>query len=38
MELEEYLNYVNSGKRIYGGSAEHEFMTGLLHDALKNNT
>ena len=34
MELEEYLDYVNSGKRIYGGSAEHEFMTGLLHEAL----
>lgn len=35
MELEEYLDYVNSGKRIYGGSPEHEFMTGLLHEAMR---
>ena len=35
MELQEYLDYVNSKKRIYGGSAEHQFMTSQLHDALR---
>ena len=35
MELNEYLDYVNSGKKIVGGSEEHLFMTELLHEALK---
>ena len=35
MNLDEYLKYVNSGKRIVGGSAEHLFMTEMLNDALK---
>ena len=35
MELKDYLDYVNSGKKIIAGSKEHVFMTELLHDALK---
>jgi len=35
MELQEYLDYVNSKKRIYGGSPEHQFMTSQLHEALR---
>ena len=35
MELKDYLDYVNSGKRIIAGSEEHMFMTDLLHEALK---
>lgn len=35
MELNEYLDYVNSGKRIVGGSPEHLFMTEMLNEALK---
>lgn len=35
MNLDEYLKYVNSGKRIVGGSAEHLFMSDMLNDALK---
>lgn len=35
MQLEEYLDYVKSGKRIVGMSDEHLFMTEMLHDALK---
>ncbi|WP_407393681.1 sugar O-acetyltransferase [Methanobrevibacter sp.] len=35
MELEEYLDYVNSKKRIIANSKEHLFMTELLHEALK---
>ncbi|WP_458452969.1 DapH/DapD/GlmU-related protein [Methanobrevibacter sp.] len=35
MELKDYLDYVNSGKRIIGGSPEHLFMTEMLHDALR---
>ena len=34
MEIEEYLDYVNSGKKIIGGSPEHLFMTEKLHEAL----
>ena len=35
MELKDYLDYVNSKKRIIGGSKEHLFMTECLHEALK---
>lgn len=35
MKLQEYLDYVNSGKKIVGNSPEHQFMTELLHDALR---
>ena len=35
MELEEFLDYVSSGKRIVGGSDEHLFMTEKLHEALE---
>ncbi|OEC95149.1 MULTISPECIES: DapH/DapD/GlmU-related protein [Methanobrevibacter] len=35
MELEEYLEYVNSGKRIYAGSTQHLFMHESLNNALK---
>ncbi|MBR4448538.1 MAG: sugar O-acetyltransferase [Methanobrevibacter sp.] len=35
MELQEYLDYVNSGKRIIGGSHEHLFMTEKLNEALE---
>lgn len=35
MNIETYLNYVNSQKRIIGGSDEHLFMTEMLHDALR---
>lgn len=35
MKLQEYLDYVNSGKRIIGGSPEHLFMSKKLHEALK---
>jgi len=35
MKLEDYLDYVNSKKRIYGGSEEHAFMTEMLHDAMR---
>ena len=35
MELEEYLEYVNSGKRIYADSPQHLFMHESLNNALK---
>lgn len=35
MELKDYLDYVNSGKRIVGGSQEHLFMTKMLNEALR---
>ena len=35
MELKEYLNYINSGKKIIGGSPEHLFMSESLQEALK---
>ncbi len=35
MDLEEYLEYVKTGKKIIGGSKEHEFMHGALQDALR---
>lgn len=35
MQLEEYLDYVNSKKRIIGGSKEHLFMSEMLNEALK---
>lgn len=34
MELNEYLEYVKSGKRIVGGSPQHEFMHKSLQEAL----
>ena len=35
MNLKDYLDYVNSGERIIGGSPEHLFMTDMLQEALK---
>lgn len=35
MDLDEYLDYVKTGKRIVGGSKEHEFMHEALQEALK---
>lgn len=35
MELEEYLEYVNSGKRIIANSPQHLFMHKSLNNALK---
>lgn len=35
MDLKDYLDYVNSGRRIIGGSAEHLFMSEMLNDALR---
>ena len=35
MELNEYLEYVNSGKKIIGGSPEHLFMHEKLQEALR---
>ena len=35
MELEEYMNYIKSGKKIIGGSPEHIFMSEKLDEALK---
>ena len=35
MQLNEYLDYVKTGKKIIGGSPEHLFMSESLHEALK---
>ena len=35
MELEEYLDYVKSGKKIIGGSPEHLFMHEKLQEAIR---
>lgn len=35
MDLNEYLNYLNSGKRIEANSEVHQFMHGVSQEALK---
>lgn len=35
MELQEFLNYMNSGQTVVGGSEEHLYMTRLSQEALR---
>lgn len=35
MELEKYLNYLNSGKTVIAGSEEHKYMCKVSQDAIK---
>ena len=35
MDLKEYLEYVNQGKKVIAGSREHNFMHELAQEAMK---
>ena len=35
MELQDFLEYLNSGKTVIAGSAEHQFMCELSQEALR---